>query len=203
VNAEGDSPAAAVQVSTPPFPPAVPSSPEATNGPGSITLLWQGSAGATSYTVRRSAAPGGPHTVLKSGVSLTAYVDTAVTFGTTYYYTVSAVNSGGESAESDEVSGSPLPAPPAPPTNVKAKRPTTRKSVVTWTQSAGPDVAKNRIYRATAQAGPWTLVAEINPAKTYTNTPLAKKTAYYYQVTAVSSLGAESTRSNTAFVKKK
>jgi hypothetical protein len=203
VNAEGDSPAAAVQVSTPPFPPAVPANPEATDGPGSITLLWQGSPGATSYTVRRSLAPGGPHTTLKSGVSLTAYVDTDVTFGTTYYYTISAVNSGGESAESAEVSGAPLPAPPAPPTNVKAKRPTAKKSVVTWTQSAGPDVAKNRIYRAIAQSGPWTLVAEINPGKSYTNTGLVKRTAYYYQVTAVSSLGAESTRSNTALVKKK
>ncbi len=87
--------------------------------------------------------------------------------------------------------------------DVKAKRSTATKSKVTWTQSAGPNVSKNRIYRATQQSGPWALIAEVGPSTSYTNTGLSKSTAYYYQVTAVNSQGVESSRSNSALVKKK
>lgn len=202
-NGVGSSPAALAGVTTPPYPPTTPTHLEASGGAGSITLLWVGSPGATHYTLRRGTTPGGPHPVYQQNVSVTSYSDTAVTVGVTYYYTVSASNAGGESAASAEVSAAAQPLPPAAPTKVRAKRPSVRVGKVAWTQSTGPNVAKNRIYRAEASGGPWTLLVEIGPAKSYTDRTLERGKAYYYTVTAVNKTGQESSRSNTAFVKKK
>lgn len=202
-NAAGDSTAVVAVVTTPAFPPATPTNLQAAGGSGSISLIWDGVAGATSYTLRRGTSPDGPFSVYKSGLTVTSHVDTAVTVGTPYYYTVSALNTGGESAPSAVATAAAQPLPPAAPSNVKAKRNSAKKSTVTWTQSAGPNLAKYRIYRSTAQSGPWSLLAEINPTTKYADTTLVKKTAYYYTVTAVNGTGQESPRSNAAFVKKK
>jgi fibronectin type 3 domain-containing protein len=126
-----------------------------------------------------------------------------VTVGTAYYYTVSAVNAGGASGQSSEVSAAAQAIPPPAPTNVSAKRKSSKKSLVKWKQSTGANVTKNRIYRSTSQSGPWTLLTEIPAAKKYTDSTPVKGTAYYYTVTAVTGAGAESTRSNSAFAKAK
>jgi fibronectin type 3 domain-containing protein len=68
-----------------------------------ITLSWTGSAGAVSYNVYRGTSPG-DETLLASGVSGTNYVDNNVTRGTTYYYEVTAVSTGGQSTDSTEAS---------------------------------------------------------------------------------------------------
>jgi hypothetical protein len=70
-------------------------------------LSWTGSAGATSYNLYRGTSSGG-ETLLKSGVGATAYGDTGLTNGTTYFYKVTAVNSGGESGTSNEPSATPV-----------------------------------------------------------------------------------------------
>jgi len=81
---------------------------------GLISLAWSPSAGATSYNVKRSTSSGGPYTTIGSP-TVTSYNDTTVINGTTYYYVVSAVNPGGESANSLEVSATPpLPQVPDP-----------------------------------------------------------------------------------------
>jgi fibronectin type 3 domain-containing protein len=56
---------------------------------------------------------GGPYTTVASPTS-TTFTDTALTNGTTYYYVVTAVNSGGESGNSTETSATPQPSAPAP-----------------------------------------------------------------------------------------
>ncbi|WP_196427511.1 fibronectin type III domain-containing protein [Paenibacillus macerans] len=65
-----------------------------------VKLEWAAT-GAESYNVKRATSPGGPY-ILLTNVKGTSYSDTAVTNGTTYYYVVSAVNRGGESANSPE-----------------------------------------------------------------------------------------------------
>ncbi|TME78825.1 MAG: hypothetical protein E6I45_13640, partial [Chloroflexi bacterium] len=49
---------------------------------------------------------------------MTSYSDSAVTIGTTYYYKVSAVNSNGEGAASNEASAIPHAPPPPPTSNI-------------------------------------------------------------------------------------
>lgn len=203
VNGVGDSPAAAALVTTPPFPPGTPTGLSCTSGPSSLSLAWTAAPGASTYTVRRSTTQGGPYSVLQTGVANPAYVDPAVTFGTTYYYTVSAVNGGGESAASGEVSGSPTAVPPPAPTRVRATRPGLRQSVITWKQSTGKGITKNRIYRASDPAGPWALVAEVPKRVRYVDRGLDPTVAYSYTVTALNSQGVESPRSVTVSVRKK
>ncbi len=96
----------------PPFPPVPPSTLSATATYGQVALAWTPVAGATSYNVKRSITSGGPYGNI-ANVSTTNYVDTSVFNGNTYYYVVSALNPGGESANSSEVSAT-VPLPPVP-----------------------------------------------------------------------------------------
>ena len=87
--------------------PATPTGLAATPGNGQVALTWTASAGATSYNVKRGTANGGPYTTVASPTAAD-YTDTNLTNGTPYYYVVSAVNSAGESANSSQVSTTPI-----------------------------------------------------------------------------------------------
>ncbi|MBR0597516.1 Kelch repeat-containing protein [Sinanaerobacter chloroacetimidivorans] len=78
----------------------------AIGGNSKVDLSWGSVADATSYNVKRSTTPGGPYTTI-SNVTGTSYTDTDVVNGTTYYYVVTAVSAGGESANSNEASATP------------------------------------------------------------------------------------------------
>jgi hypothetical protein len=97
--------------STPPSPPTVPSGVTATAGDTQVVLSWTAVTGATGYHVKRSTTTGGPYTQAGAPTSAT-FTDTGLTDGTKYFYVVSAVNTGGESANSAEVSATPA-VPPA------------------------------------------------------------------------------------------
>jgi hypothetical protein len=88
--------------------PAAPAALLAEPGDGAVPLRWQQSFGATSYTVRRSTFSGGPYTPVASGVTGGSYTDNAVSNGMTYYYTVTATNAAGTSANSPEDSATPV-----------------------------------------------------------------------------------------------
>jgi hypothetical protein len=83
----------------------------ASAGNAQVTLSWVATAAATGYQVKRSQTNGGPYTVVASPSSSTA-TDTGLANGTTYYYVVSAADSGGDGANSSQVSATPT-APPA------------------------------------------------------------------------------------------
>src|SRR5262249_49293323 len=84
-----------------------PSGLTATPGDGQISLSWTGSTGATSYNVYRATTPGGiGNTPLGTNIGSTSFADTSIAYNTTYYYEITAVDPGGESAKSGEVSGS-------------------------------------------------------------------------------------------------
>ena len=68
-----------------------------------ISLAWTASYGATNYNIKRSTLHNGPYTNLATSFNAT-YADTSVLFGKAYYYVVSAVGAGGESANSIEAS---------------------------------------------------------------------------------------------------
>lgn len=83
--------------------PATPTSVAALCGNQKITVSWPAVTGASSYEVYRSTTAGIAGS-LAGSTTTTSYVDTLGTVGTTYYYTVKAVNSAGSSAASAEVS---------------------------------------------------------------------------------------------------
>ena len=93
-------------------PPATPTGLSATAiSYNRVNLAWTAASGATSYTVFRSTVSGG--TFNSVGTSTTnTYADTETAGSTTYYYKVSASNSGGSSAQTSQVSAT-TPAAPA------------------------------------------------------------------------------------------
>jgi regulation of enolase protein 1 (concanavalin A-like superfamily) len=97
--------------------PAVPAGLSATAvSTSQINLSWSAVSGATSYNVKRATTSGGPYTTVQSGVTGTSFNNTGLNAATTYYYVVSAVTAGGESANSAQASATtqanlgPLPA---------------------------------------------------------------------------------------------
>lgn len=73
-----------------------------------IDLSWTGTPEATSYRIKRSTTNGGPYTTIRTGEVATNFTDRSVINGTTYYYVVSAISSGGvESINSNQVSARP------------------------------------------------------------------------------------------------
>jgi fibronectin type 3 domain-containing protein len=81
-----------------------PSSPSAVSGNGHIQLNWTAPSGAVTYNVYRGTSAGGENAApLASGVSTNSYTDANVAIDTTYYYQITAVDAGGESARSTEV----------------------------------------------------------------------------------------------------
>ena len=200
VNANGesaDSNQASATPSATPSGPAVPSAPAnltATGGNQQVSLFWTASSNATSYNVKRSTVSGGPYTTVASPTTA-SYSDTTVSNGTTYYYVVTAVNTAGESANSNQASATPsaAPAAPAPPTNLAASGGNQQVSL-TWTGSNG--ATSYNVKRGTTSGGPYTTVA--SPAGTsYTDSSLTNGTTYFYVATAVDSTG-ESSNSNQA-----
>lgn len=88
--------------------PSAPTGLTAIAGSGQVSLSWTPSGGATSYNVYRATSPGGEGlSPIASGITATTYTNTGLTNGTTYYYTVSAANSAGTSAQSAEASATP------------------------------------------------------------------------------------------------
>ncbi len=98
VNAYGESDASTQVSCTPTLP--LPTDVSATPGNASVTLDWTSVPGATSYNIYWSTVPGvapGNGTQI-AGVTTASYTHAPLNNGTTYYYVVTAVFAGVESA---------------------------------------------------------------------------------------------------------
>jgi fibronectin type 3 domain-containing protein len=161
---------------------------------GSIDLTWTPSTSADviQQRVYRSTTAGGSYTLVQTiaGRTTSAYTDTGIVNGTTYYYVVAAFDGSQESAPSSEASAAPIDnlVPPEPLNLIASDRPADQGGAIDlfWSPSTGPDVTQQRVYRSAAAGGPYTLAATIlnNATNAYTDTGLVNGTAYYYVVAA-------------------
>ncbi|TAK96204.1 MAG: DUF1349 domain-containing protein, partial [Verrucomicrobia bacterium] len=71
-------------------------------GSTTANLTWNAVTGATTYNVKRSTNSGGAYTTIATGVTITNFTDATLTVGVKYFYVVSAVVGGVESANSAE-----------------------------------------------------------------------------------------------------
>jgi len=102
--------------------PSVPIGLTAIAGDAQVALSWTGSSGATSYYVKRSTTSGGPYAQVAAPTG-TTYTDTGLNNGTVYYYVVTAVNTVGESGNSNVVSVTPVSAGSGPGLTIPTTHP--------------------------------------------------------------------------------
>ncbi len=214
----GGSPNSLAAFTGPSATPTVPGAPilsTATPGNLSVSLSWgapsnNGGSQVTGYDVCESTtALGGescptPPTTTTSSTSVTV---TGLTNGTTYYFTVKAVNSVGPSAASNELSATPVAAATAPgaPTNLVATTSSTKGVVLTWaapSSNGGSAITSYTVYRGSS-SGRETSYASLNCTSltcTYDDSGTRHAATYYYEVAAVNAVGTGQ-RSNQASAK--
>ena len=147
---------------------------------GKPMLTWNAVSGATSYKVYRATSQKGTYSLLGT-VTTTSYTNTGAKAGVTYYYKVKAVNSAGESAYSNTVSGKTTVT-----TLTMGHSATSGKPQLTWKAVSG--AASYKVYRATAKNGAYSVI-NTTKALTYTNVGAALGTTYYYKVEALNAAG--------------
>ena len=147
---------------------------------GRPMLTWNAVSGATSYKVYRATSQNGTYSLLGT-VTATSYTNTGAKAGVTYYYKVKAVNSAGESAFSNVVSGKTTVT-----TLTMGHSATSGKPQLTWKAVSG--AASYKVYRATSKNGAYSVI-NTTKALTYTNVGAALGTTYYYKVEALNAAG--------------
>ena len=180
--------------------PAAPTGVTATPGDTQVTLAWTAVSGATSYNIYYGTSAGvtpAGVTTAAAGTLLSDVTSPAVvpdlTNDTTYYFIVTAVNAGGESDPSAEVSAVPSATPaPAAPTGLSAA-PGDTQVTLAWTSVSG--ATSYNVYYGTS-SGVTTATGTLLSGVTspYDVTGLTNDTTYYFIVTAVNANG-ESTAS--------
>jgi hypothetical protein len=186
--------------------PLLPLSPTgfAVAGTGSaIQLIWtDSSTNESMFRIERATSGSGPWE--ERGFLIrnkTAWTDSLVNTGTTYYYRMRAYNTTGFSAYTAVLSSTtalpPLsPTPPAPPTNLLATAVATNQIQLFWDDASNNEMAFE-IQRATNTLGPWSVVAAVGSNVTAAvDSNLLSATTYYYAVRATNSAGV-SAWSNT------
>jgi hypothetical protein len=186
-NSVGQSANSAEVNATPvPPPPATPTGLAATAGNAQVSLNWNASTGATSYHVKRSTASGSETQI--SAPASNSFTDTGLTNGTKYFYVVSAVNSGGESANSSEVNATPT-APAAPPATPTGLQGTAGNAQVSLSWDASTGAMSYNVKRSTANGGPFSATLASPAVTNYIDTAVTNGTTYYYVVSAVNASG--------------
>ncbi len=197
VNAGGESGASSQASAIPKVPaPGAPTNVAAASGDGQASISWTAVSGATSYNLYWSTSTGvtsASGTKIKDVTS--AYTQTGLTNGTTYYWIATTVKPEGESAASNQASATPQLLAPSAPTNVSASSGNAQASI-SW--DSMPGATSYNLYWSMTSG-----VTAVNGTKVagvtspYTQTGLTNGTAYYWIVTAVNSGGESSTSSQT------
>jgi hypothetical protein len=187
VNPDGTSPASNEVSATPQVPaPGTPVLQSAEAGNAQVALTWSPVIGATEFKVYVSEVSGayGTETDNVTG-SVYGYTVTGLTNGKTYYFAVKAVNSGVESAFSNEKSATPHTVPSAP-TNVRAEA-GNRQASVTFTAPADNGGSEITGYEVTVSPGGMVVTGTGSPIVI---TGLTNGTSYTFTVKAVNKAGA-------------
>jgi len=77
-----------------------------------VDLSWTAASGAVGYNIYRGAVSGGPYTMINSSLdATTAYTDSTVVSGQTYYYVATAVDSGNNESGYSNQTQAVIPTP--------------------------------------------------------------------------------------------
>ena len=188
--------------------PSPPSELTATGLSSQINLSWttpsnNGGSAITGYKIYKSTSSG-TETLFAAIGNVTLYNDTSVTNGLTYFYKATAVNSIGESLQSNEANATTVASTthPSAPTVLKAIATSYSRIALFWTAPAnngGSPITGYEIERSNDGGATWSAIISntgTNATK-YANTGLAPSTTFDYRVSAINDMGT-SAPSNTA-----
>jgi len=164
--------------------PATPTNLSIRSGGGKFFLSWSPSLGAQRYRIRRSTSKTGPYndSVLVAGTSIS---DSGLVQGKTYYYTVAAVGSGGESPATAPSSIAPEPLP-ATPAGLQVVMENGTTASLKWAPS--PGASGYNVKRSASMAGPFTGGVTVKDPQ-YKDRSLTTGVPTYYTVSAIGTTG--------------
>ena len=162
---------------------------------GGVHIAWNGVA--AHYRVyRRGGADANASPIQE--IDRTEFTDPSAAYGTTYYYSIEAYQTGGDihatSARSAEVKITPEDKFPPPVPSGLAAVVSTGSIELVWEPSAAADLAGYRIYRAAGE-GSFQKLAETREAPSYSDSKIEPGKSYRYAVTAFDQAGNESAMS--------
>ena len=201
VNSIGEGPKSNEASATPTV--SVPSTPlnfHASPSISQVALNWSapssnGGASVSAYKVYRGNTSDG-ETLLITLSNVLTCTDNSLINGQKYYYRVSAVNSIGEGPKSNEVSATPTVSVPSTPLNFHAS-PSISQVALNWSapsSNGSASITSFNVYRGNTSGGE-ILLSTLGDVLAYSDTSVINGQTYYYQVSAVNSVG-EGPKSN-------
>ena len=188
--------------------PQVPTGLSAIGGNTQVLLTWtaptsNGGAFIPDYDVYVGTTPDGESSTQVNTTTLTAtsYTVTGLTNGTTYYFTVKAINAIGSSGASNEASATPATTPGAP-TGLSATG-GNAQVLLTWktpSSDGGSAITSYDVYEWNNTTSSWgsPVGTTASTATSYTVTGLTNGTTYYLTVEAINAVGSSGAPSDAS-----
>jgi fibronectin type 3 domain-containing protein len=149
-----------------------------------VSLSWGDNSGdELGFKIQRKTGVTGTYaTIATTAANATTDTDNTVTDGTLYYYRIAATNTAGDSAFSNEASGT---TPLAAPTSATATAVSSSQINLTWVDNSASETGY-KVERKTGATGTYTQIAQVGAnVQSYSDTNgLAGNTRYYYRVRA-------------------
>jgi fibronectin type 3 domain-containing protein len=164
----------------------------ATMGGAGVHLAWTAVSGATGYSVFRGSTAGGEGAVAIGSPAGNSFDDSTGGPGTTWFYTVTANNSGGASVQSNEAT---ISIKPAAVGDLAAALGAGSSINLTWTAVAG--ATSYKIFRGSATGAESATAMATTATNTFNDASAALGGTYFYVVTAINA-GGTSANSNEA-----
>ena len=184
----------------PPTAPVAPSSLTAVpKSETQIDLSWNdNSPNENGFRVRRRIGTSGEWTVVATlGPNVTIWQQNDSVPGTTYFFSVTAFNSTGESATSNEATATTTTSPPVAPSGLAATARSSTRVDLRWNDNSSNETGF-RIERRSGNSSDWEEIASVGTNTTFfQNSGLLPSTLYLFRVTAFNAAGS-SANSNTA-----
>jgi len=166
------------------------------SGPGGLSVSWSppsdnANAVVTGYAVYRGNTLGS-ETLLVSLGNVTSYNDTGLPNNATRFYKVSAVNAGGEGAQSSEANGTTFNVPSAPRNLTATAGPGNGQITLSWQPAADQGrlpTTRYGIYHANNATGPYAFLVETGNVTTWTDSDRQPGSQHCYEASAINLAG--------------